>query len=273
MSNDTESSPVAAGYDAVYSALPDSLTFARIWREHACGDDFPAGYDHISFITRDEIQSMLSDLRLQPGDSLADLACGMGGPGLWIAQRAQARLAGIDISSVAIQRATERAATVGYSENATFMRGTFAATNLAPASVHAAMSIDALQYAPDKHVALREIARILVPGSMFVFACFEFEPERVAGLPVFGDDPISDYRDLLTAAGFEILLYEETAGWRERVSSAYQAVIEATPQLASEMGESVVKTLTGEMQLTLQLQPYRRRVLVSARKRDHEGAS
>jgi ubiquinone/menaquinone biosynthesis C-methylase UbiE len=259
--------PVAQGYDAVYAALPRSSAFARIWREHACGEDFPAGYDHISFVTLDEIQTMLSELRLQPGATLADLACGMGGPGLWIAQRAQATLVGVDISAVAIQRAMERASTVGYAESAKFMRGTFAETTLDAASVNAVMSIDALQYAPDKAAALREIARILAPGGMFVFACFEYEPDRVAGLPIFGDDPVADYHDLLESACFEVLRYEETAGWRDRVTSAYQAVLDAQARLTPELGEHAMQALSGEMQLTLSLQPYRRRVFVAAGKR------
>jgi ubiquinone/menaquinone biosynthesis C-methylase UbiE len=267
MTNEAESSPVAAGYDAVYAALPNSPTFRRIWREHACGADFPTGYDHISFVTLNELRFMLAELHLQPGGTLADLACGMGGPGLWIAQQAQARLVGVDISAVAVQRATERASAVGYAENATFVRGTFADTTLSTESVNAAMSIDALQYAPDKQAALREIARILVPGGVFVFACFEYVSERVAGLPVFGDDPVSDYCDILTNAGFDVVKYEETEGWWERVSRTYRAVLDATAALTSEMGERVVQTLAGEMQLTLQLQPYRRRVFVSARKR------
>ena len=66
------------------------------------------------------------------------------------------------------------------------------------------MTIDALQYAPDKRAALEEVARILVLGGRFVFLVFELEPARVAGLPVVGADPVDDYAPLLTATGFSV---------------------------------------------------------------------
>ena len=92
----TDESRVAAGYDLVYEAIPRSQTLARIWREHACGPDYPAGFEHISFITLDELRTFIRELRLAPGSRLVDLACGMGGPGLWIAREAEAELIGVD---------------------------------------------------------------------------------------------------------------------------------------------------------------------------------
>ena len=41
---------VAAGYDAVYAAIPQSPTFRRIWREHAIGPGYPEEFEHISFL-------------------------------------------------------------------------------------------------------------------------------------------------------------------------------------------------------------------------------
>jgi SAM-dependent methyltransferase len=258
---------VAAGYDVVYSALPHSATFARIWREHAAGADFPQGFEHISFVTLTELRRMADELQLSPDALLVDLACGMGGPGLWIAREAGARLRGIDISAIAVAAARRRAEERGLSQVSEFSRGNFAETELAAAVADGVMSIDALLYAPDKRDALREMARILRPGGRLVFACFEVEPARVAGLPVLGTDPVADYAAMLEAAGFDVLSYDETTAWRERMTSAYQAVIAARTQLVEEMGEAAFQALFGEMSITLQLQPYRRRVLVVAMRR------
>jgi hypothetical protein len=61
--------------------------------------------------------------------------------------------------------------------------------------------------------------------------------------------------------------YEETASWRERLTATYQAVVDARPALTEEMGETACLALLSEVSVTLQLQPYRRHVLVSATRR------
>ena len=64
--------PVAAGYDAVYAAMPNSPTLQRIWREQACGVDFPEAFYHISFVTRAELLRMAGELRVAPGKTFVD---------------------------------------------------------------------------------------------------------------------------------------------------------------------------------------------------------
>lgn len=210
---------------------------------------------------------MASALALTASSTLVDLACGMGGPGLWIARETGARLIGVDVSEVALTNARARADALTPSSIARFVHGTFAHTGLAPSAVDGAMTVDALQYAPDKRAALDEAARILRPGGRLAFSCFELEPQRVAGLPVLGTDPVADYRPLLETAGFDVLSYAETPGWRERLTATYQTCVDARPALTEEMGEAACGALLGEISLTLQLQPYRRHVLVSATRR------
>lgn len=258
---------VAAGYDAVYAALPRSPTFHRIWREHATGMDYPEGFEHISFLTLTEMRAVAVALQLTAGATLVDLACGMGGPGLWIARESGAKLRGIDVSSVAVTNARARAATLGLSGIAEFSEGTFAATRLPDEAADGVMSVDALQYAPDKQAAMDEAARILRSGGRLVFACFELESAQVAGLPVLGTDPIGDYQPLLERAGFDIVSYGETAGWLDRLTSAYQAIVDAKGPITKEMGEPATQALLAEIVLTLQIKPYRRRVLAAAIRR------
>lgn len=264
---DTDEARIAAGYDAVYAAIPNSPAFQRIWRAHALGPDYPPGFEHISFLTLPEMQGMATALHLSTGSVLVDLACGMGGPGLWVARETNAQLIGVDISPGALAGARERALRLNLSQLARFVPGSFARTGLASASADAVISVDALQYAPNKHAALNEAARILRPGGRLAFACFEFDPERVAGLPVLGADPVSDYHRLLEDAGFDIVSYSQSDGWRQRLTDTYQAVVDASAELADEMGATASQALLGEISATLQLQPYRRRVLVSATRR------
>ena len=223
--------------------------------------DFPEELLHISFVTLDQLSRMAEELRVQPGDTIVDLACGMAGPALWAARQTGSKLIGVDLSSVAVRLASERAGELGLAERASFKTGSFAATGLEDGSADAVMSEDALQYAPDKSAALREIARILRPGGRLVFTAFELEPSRVSGLPVLGDDPVDDYKPLLEAAGFAIDAYEEAPGWPEPMRSAYQALLNAKDALIEEMGPMAVTALFSELTLTLEREPYRRRVL------------
>ena len=77
---------VLEGYDAVYDALPRGETFSRLWRLNAYGSDFPEQFAHIGFLTAGEARRLQELLRIGPGEALADLACGAGGPGLWMAR-------------------------------------------------------------------------------------------------------------------------------------------------------------------------------------------
>ena len=262
----TDPSPsiVAAGYDAVYEAMPRSPTLARIWRQTATDAAFPEAFLHLSFVTTAQLRRMAEALRLRPGGALVDVGCGTGGPALWMARETGARLTGVDFSRVAVARAAERAAATGLSESATFVAGSFAQTGLPDASADAVMSEDALQYAPDKSAAFREIARVLRPGGRLAFTAFEIEPDAVAGLPVIGDDPAADYRPAFKAAGFTVETYEEAPGWPEPMCTAYQALLDAREALIQEMGPLATTALFSELTLTLERRPYRRRVLAVA---------
>lgn len=259
--SDTQHDLVADGYDAVYAALPRSPTLRRIWREQVLGPEYPEAFAHISLLTLPELRRLAAELRLSANATFVDLACGAGGPGLWVAREAGAQLRGIDVSAVGIAYAAARAADLGLSMLARFTVGTFADTGLETACVDAAMSVDALQYAPDKRAALGEAARILRPGGRFVFTAFELDAKRAAGLPVIGADSLQDYYPLLGDAGFAIDAYEETPGWQQRLTATYEAILAAMPALTEEMGEAAATALAMEASLTLERQPYRRRVL------------
>jgi SAM-dependent methyltransferase len=255
---------VRDGYDAVYDALPRGETFNRIWRDNAYRGEFPEEFAHIGFLTLAEARRLLELLRVDACDVLLDLACGTGGPGLWTAQQSGASLIGVDASEAGVVAAQARARATGLDGRARFTRGTFERTGLRDGEGHAAMTIEAFQYAPDKLAALRELFRILLPGGRVGIIAFEVDPSKVEGLPVLGVDPIPDYRPLLEAAGFAVEAYEETPGWEERVYGAFGAIVEANDTLVSEMGERAAAGAVAEAMLTVQMRPYPRRILTVA---------
>src|SRR5438874_6616027 len=146
----TDPSIAAQGYDAVYDAMPRSPTLLRLSKQFVAGPDYPDDFYHISFVTLPDLRQLARALGLSPGSRFSDVACGMGGPALWIARETGARLSGVDLSPVAVAQAEKRAQTLGLAVTARFSVGSFADTGLETASMDPAMSVDALQYAPDK---------------------------------------------------------------------------------------------------------------------------
>ena len=257
---------VLDGYDAIYDALPRGETFNRLWRTNAYCGDFPGEFAHLGFLTVAEAHRMRELLQLGPGDVLADLACGAGGPGLWMAKQSGASLIGADPSAAGLSAARTRARAAGLADRSRFHQGTFEHTNLPDGAVDAAMSIDAFHYAPGKRAALAEFFRILRPGGRVSIIAFEVDPVKVTGVPVLGADPVPDYVPLFEAAGFDVEAYEETPGWRERVNAAFGAIADASDTLTAEMGDRAAAGAVAEAMLTVQIQPYPRRVLAVARR-------
>lgn len=260
----TEASIIAQGYDAVYEAMPRSPALLRIWKETVAGDDYPDDFYHISFLTLPELRQLGDAMALAKGSRFCDVACGMGGPALWLAKDRQVNVWGVDLSKVAIAQAKTRADALGLTGIARFSVGSFADTGLDSESVDAAMTVDALQYAPNKETAIQEFARIIRPGGRLVFTAFEVDADRAAGLPVIGEDPLDDYRQLLGGGDFRMLSYEQTPAWHERLNAAYRAVIDAEKVIESEMGPLAATALMSELKLTLARDLYCGRVFAVA---------
>jgi len=256
---------VASGYDAFYATWGQSPTLRAIWRHKVTGPDFPEEFAHISFLRLTELAAVRDRLNLHRDGVIVDLACGAGGPGLWAMRSSGARLTGVDLSAVAVQRATENAARLGLSDRSAFRQGSFERTGLKAATADAVMSIDALQYAPDKARAFAEIARVLRPGGMLAFIAFELDPDRVTGLPVW-NDPVSDYRPVLEQAGFQVLAYDQLAGWGDQVTDGFRAILDAREVLNVELGESAARALLLEASVTIDVRPYGGHVFAVARR-------
>ena len=257
---------VLDGYDAVYGALARSRTFNEIWRANAYGGNFPEEFAHIGFLSLGEAGRLVDLLELEARNMLVDIACGTGGPGLWVASQTGAFLIGVDPSPAGLAAARALASRVELIDLARFQEGTFQRSGLPGGAADAVMTVDAFQYAPDKRAALSEFHRVLRPGGRAAIVCFEVDPTKVEGLPVLGVDPISDYAPLLESAGFVVDVYEETPGWDPRVTATFTALVEAADDLEADLGENAAAGVLAEAVLTVQVRPYPRRVLIVARR-------
>jgi hypothetical protein len=86
-----------ATFNETFSS-PVSAVEQRIWRQ-VFGDEYPEGLDIYSFVTVSELTRISVDVQLRSGDVLLDMACGRGGPGIWVAAHTGARLVGVDIAA------------------------------------------------------------------------------------------------------------------------------------------------------------------------------
>ena len=245
--NDAAQPQVHQGYSTKWSSHDESPTRQSIRRE-VYGDDYPVEADPRSYVTLTELRAIARDLQVGPGQTFIDLGCGQGGPSLWVTRETGAALVGVDLSSVGIARAADRAQEVGLAERARFQVANITATGLPAASVDAAMSVDVLWAVPDKLGALREAARILKPGARLAFTNWDRDRTPPGYLP-----PLADHRPLLEQAGFEVETYQVQPDAEVQRRAVYEAIVAAEQDLVGEMGDEATARLMFEAKGTLGL--------------------
>lgn len=249
-------SPAATGVDeeryaAFFAAQAASPTLAAIY-DRAYGDDHPAELQPFGFVTRTDLRRIRTLLELDAGAALADIGCGRGGPGIWVARESGARLVGLDPVAGAVADAALRSVALEL-PTARFRIGGFTGTGLPTASCAGVMSVDALWMVWDKPAALAEVARVLRPGGRFVFTTWE-----TAGV---------DHLALLARAGFDVGVREETPEWLDRQLAVYTGIRDAERELRAEMGDEAAEVILAEARDTPPRLPATPRLLLAAVRR------
>jgi len=155
-------------FDGWYADRVATPTVDEIMSRHM---GFPPG-TRAGVVPAQAVAELTEELRLAPGDTLLDLACGRGAYGLLTARQAGASLIGVDFSAQALTEAQEQAARMGV-VNADFLVGEVTATGLPDASVEAVLCTDAIQFPDEPASAYDEIRRVLKPGGRVVLTCWE----------------------------------------------------------------------------------------------------
>jgi SAM-dependent methyltransferase len=247
-------------FTSVFDA-PPSVVQARIWTE-VFGSEYPAELEPYSYITRTELRAFVDHLGLAGGETLVDVGCGRGGPGLWVAATSGASLLGVDISPTALDDAAHRATALGLGDRSRFMVGAFDAIPTGSETAAGLMSVDALLFAPDKAAAIEECSRVLRPGGRLVATTWDYKTQP-AGRP----PQLADHRPLLTQHGFSVLAYEETPGWEANHRRLDALLLASVDELAAESGDDPDDVRQGIVEMAATVETMLRRVLIVAQKR------
>jgi ubiquinone/menaquinone biosynthesis C-methylase UbiE len=213
--------PTSAGFDEGFVAIAASPGIRRVWE--AVDPELPPKTEPFSFVSVALLGHIANALALSPGQTLVDLGCGRGGPGLWLAKSLGASLIGVDFSAVAVQQANDRAALFGLADTARFVVGDLAATGLAAASADAVVSVDALHFATDLAAAGREVLRILRPGHRLVLTSWQPRTPDDARLP---SRLRIDWAAAVRSAGFVEVRVESRAEWHELFTRVYRVALD-----------------------------------------------
>jgi SAM-dependent methyltransferase len=228
----TEGPPLSAAvFDAAFREIAESE-----WVQRVLGADLPPDVDAFSFITKDGLHEIAGLLAHCRGRTLLDLACGRGGPGLWLARQIGADLIGVDFSPVGVDHARSRAADIAPEVRVEYVVVDAANTNLPGDSVDGMFCIDAIQLMADKIGVLVEVRRVLRPGGRAVFSTWE-EAERLADLAA-----------LLEAAGLLVVGVEEKPEWLERERAIFEQALVDAPRYPLD---AALQSLAEEAELML----------------------
>ena len=177
-------------------------------------------------VPADAIAEFISELRLKPGDTLLDLACGWAGVGLTVALDSGAGFTGVDVSAEALAAAREQAARLGVVE-ARFSVGDLTASGLPDSSADAVLCTDAIQFPDDPSAAYREIRRVLKPAGRVALTCWEPVDRNDQRLP----DRIRhvDLAAGLAEAGFTGIEVHDRQAWLELEHAIWEEAVTIDP--------------------------------------------
>ncbi|MFI5323383.1 MAG: class I SAM-dependent methyltransferase [Thermodesulfobacteriota bacterium] len=183
----------------------------RLLRKSIWGEDDDIGQQ--SFITPVYLDELIRRLKINERSYVLDVGSGVGGPAIYIASKTGGRIAGIDISQVGVDMSRKLAKRSGLEEKTEFHLGNAMKIPFGDDTFDIAISLNVMNVFEDKTGLFKEVCRVLKRGGVWAFLSGTFDmpddPEvkrkMVRGylIPQYYDS-LSNYRDKLKNAGFEI---------------------------------------------------------------------
>jgi 2-polyprenyl-3-methyl-5-hydroxy-6-metoxy-1,4-benzoquinol methylase len=222
-------------YDSLYERLAESRTFELVVRE-ACRDDFNPGVVSFSFGGLKEFESYLHVARMYSVRSVLDIGCGYGDLSTAIAATLPAHVTGLDISPVAIRRATARARTRQLLGFVDFVVGDMNALQDIKDEFDAVFAVDALHHSRS-HECIPALAQRLRKGGVLRFTTWLERSESNLPEATLGE---------LSASGLAILHVAVTHQEMAHQARMYQLTYRYRERLAKEISEEFVCLMLSE---------------------------
>jgi SAM-dependent methyltransferase len=220
---------IGSPFDGLHTAIANSSAYREAIR--AASPDLPDWLTPASVINLADLQHIAAWMGVGEGQTIIDLGCGAGAPGLWVAEETGTSLIGVDVSPVAIRMAGALAESRGNVGRTHFLLADLTATGLPDESAHGIMSIDTLMFV-EPRVAVGEIGRLLKRGGIVAVRAVESLVEP------FMPTLVCDYRPIFEEAGLTILRYEEVVDYRDRSLIFFQAIEERAEAMYAEIGSA-----------------------------------
>lgn len=158
-------------------------------------------------------RDFLDQLTIGPGDHVLDVGCGIGGASRFAATAYGCRVSGIDLTREFIDTGTTLCRLFSLESTVRLCEGTALDLAFADASFDKAYMLHVGMNIADKAALAIEIGRVLKPGGLFgVYDIMRLRDDAIEfPVPWAGDAdgsalaPPEHYREVLQAAGFEIL--------------------------------------------------------------------
>lgn len=210
-------------------------------------DLFDHDQDHYGGL--EVVDALAARARIGSGSQVADFCAGLGGPARYLAHKYGAVVTCIELNPDRAPGAWDLTRRVGLAGRVRVVRGDVMRVPLAPGSMDAVISQEALLHVPDKQAVLAEAHRILKPGGCLAFTDWaEHGPLGAAdydsmwqGIAAQSIQSFASYRALLERAGFRDIRIEDlTRDWGEILSqrfAMYSKLREETMRAGTPSGD------------------------------------
>lgn len=246
-----EPAPSPESFGALYKVLGESPAYRRILAQ-ACG---AAPGLYLSVVDTAELRLLATRAALAPGQRVADLGCGMGGPTLLLAAEYGCQMIAVDWSRQGLAVCRRSAQATGLAARVQPVAADISRRIFAEDSLHAVVAIDGFYFGVDLPWLYAEVFRVLRPGGYFAFF-FSVPSQAVvdASPPTrraHRESHRLDHLGALAAAGFiNARADDRTAAESRLLARLLDAYTTYFASLAAEIGPELAATLREEMAAT-----------------------